>query len=186
MRTFDGVKELFNTTAAVFRIPTTAGNVFMRVDRTNYLNEERAVVEVDTKRFFASWQKEPNSLHAALSHGNQESWRADRKYSDAAKGFSMGEENPVPLADVTCYVSTDRDPIIAKKWLFFRTVIGWNESTTPYVAVSNGVTRTIWLAAHEAECFPVECHVREAERLQDLAGVPGTRWRTVADLLPES
>lgn len=186
MRTFDGVKQVFHFKAAVFRIPTTAGDAFMRVDRTNYLNEERAVVEVDTKRFFALWRKEPSSLHAALSHGNQQTWRADRKFSEAAKGFSKGEDNPVPLADVTCYVATRREPIVEKKWLFFRTIVGWNESPTPYVAFSNGVTRTIWLAAHEAECFPVECHVREADRLQELAGVPGTQWRTVADLLPES
>lgn len=184
MHTFIGVQPVFHFKAAVFRIPTSAGDVFMRVDRTNYLNEERAVVEVDRERFFALWQSEPYSIHAEQAHGNEESWRSDRKFAEAAKGFSLGADNPVPLAEVNCHLSKKEQTRFARKWFFFREAVGKDVLETPYVAFTNGVTRTIWLAAHGARQFPVECSVREADRLQRLAGTSGTRWRTVDDLLP--
>jgi hypothetical protein len=184
MKTFIGIKPVHHFKAAVFEVPTSLGNVYMSVSRTNYLNEERAVVEVDGHRFFELWKSEPNSIHAGQAHGSDETWRNDRKFEDAAKGFSFGEVNPVPLAEVNCNVYTKAVPIRRRSWLLFQKTAAWNQVHTPYIAFTNGVTRTIWLAAHKAERFPVECDIKQAPRLHQLAGAPGSRWLTVAELLP--
>ncbi|CDY78648.1 hypothetical protein BGLT_04953 [Caballeronia glathei] len=184
MQTFDSVVQLFSSTVARFRIATQAGDVYMCAGRTNYLNEERAVVEVDTGRLFALWRAEPNGLHAAQAHGHERTWRRDDKFQHAEEGFQGGKDNPVPLADISCQIGRRRHPIIQKKWLLFERTVGWNEHRFPYVAFTNGVTRTIWLAANGAKYFPVECHVREADRLQELAGLPGGGWKTLDVLVP--
>ena len=54
----------------------------------------------------------------------------------------------------------------------------------PYVAFTDGVMRTLWLAAYAAKSFPVECAVNDAEALQRLAGTAGSCWFSVAELVP--
>jgi len=43
---------------------------------------------------------------------------------------------------------------------------------TPYIGFTDGVTRTIWLLAYGAKCFPVMCRTENAELLQLMAGFP--------------
>ncbi|MEM5312996.1 hypothetical protein [Paraburkholderia sp. JHI869] len=148
--------------AALFRVRTAVVDVYMSVSRSNYGNEERAVVEVDCARFFTLWRGAPGSEHAALARGNPQTWRADPRFELAAEGFSFGEADPVPLAEVSCPPG----------------------AAVPYVAFTDGVIRTLWLAAYAAKSFPVECAAHEAEALQRLAGTAGSRWLSVAELVP--
>ncbi|WP_141710852.1 plasmid fertility inhibition factor family protein [Paraburkholderia nodosa] len=148
--------------AALFRVRTSVTDVYMSVSRSNYGNDERAVVEVDCARFLRLWRADPRSEHAGLADGNPQIWRADPRFELAAEGFSFGEEDPVPLAEVSCPAS----------------------AAVPYVAFTDGVMRTLWLAAYSAKSFPVECGVKDAEALQRLAGTPGSRWFSVAELVP--
>ncbi|WP_321929131.1 plasmid fertility inhibition factor family protein [Paraburkholderia guartelaensis] len=147
--------------AALFRVRTSVADVYMSVSRSNYGNEERAVVEVDCVRFLRLWRHDPRSEHAGLANGNPQTWRADPRFELAAEGFSFGEEDPVPLAEVSCPAS----------------------AAVPYVAFTDGVIRTLWLAAYAAKAFPVECSVNDAEALQRLAGTAGSRWFSVAELV---
>ena len=148
--------------AALFRVRTSLADVYMSVSRSNYGNEERAVVEVDCARLLALWRDEPFSEHAGLAHGDSQTWRADPRFELAAEGFSFGEHDPVPLAEVSCPAS----------------------AAMPYVTFTDGVMRTLWLAAYAAKSFPVECGVHEAEALLHLAGTAGSRWLSVAELIP--
>jgi hypothetical protein len=51
------------------------------------------------------------------------------------------------------------------------------------VAFTDGIMRTLWLAAHAAQCFPVECSVHDAATLHRLAGTSGSRWLCVDELI---
>lgn len=159
---------------ALFRVRTSVADVYLSVSRSNYGNEERAVVEVDCARLLRLWRDEPRSEHAGLSNltnlanlanlaiGNPQTWRAHPRFELAAEGFSFGEHDPVPLAEVSCPAN----------------------AAVPYVTFTDGVMRTLWLAAYAAKSFPVECGVHEAEALQRLAGTTGSRWLSVAELVP--
>jgi len=149
--------------AALFLVRTSVADVYMSVVRSNYGNEERAVVEVDRERLFSLWRDEPGGAHAQLSNGNPETWMSDPRFELASEGFSFGEHDPVPIAEVRCPPTTAHQ--------------------VPYVAFADGVVRTLWLAAHAAQCFPVECSVHDAPTLHRLAGTAGSRWRSVAELI---
>ena len=74
----------------------------------------------------------------------------DCKFQDAARGFSEGQQNPVPLALVH-----------TRPWEGFN-----------FVGFTNGITRTMWLLSNHAESFPVSLNqLHEAEFLNQLAGV---------------
>ncbi|MCG5076359.1 plasmid fertility inhibition factor family protein [Paraburkholderia tagetis] len=186
METKLGLRPYYTAQEMVFRIKTATGPVYMRTARTNFLNEERAVVEVDTHRFIELWKREPYSSPRSEAHGTPVSWKADRKFADAVKGFGHGDSNPVPLANISCLMANEKVPVIEKRWGLFKKSVGYAEHTFPYVAFTDGITRTIWLAAHGAPCFPVECHVRDAELLQKEAGTEGSKWMTVDNLIPVS
>lgn len=47
--------------AALFRVRTAVADVYMSVSRSNYGNEERAVVEVDCTRLLKLWRDGPRS-----------------------------------------------------------------------------------------------------------------------------
>lgn len=153
---------------ALFRVRTSVDDVYLSVSRSNYGNEERAVVEVDCARLLRLWRDEPRSEHAGpanlanLANGNPQTWRAHPRFDLAAEGFSFGEHDPVPLAEVNCPTN----------------------AAVPYVTFTDGVMRTLWLAAYAAKSFPVECGVHEAEALQRLAGTAGSHWLSVAELVP--
>ncbi|AME28224.1 plasmid fertility inhibition factor family protein [Burkholderia sp. PAMC 26561] len=186
MKTFEGIKTYGYRREAVFKVATTAGDAYMSVSRSNYMNDERAVVEVDRLRFFELWKAEPYSIHRAQAHGDEQSWRSDYKFHHAVKGFSHGDPNPVPLACISCLMAREPVPEMKSFFFFFRRKVGERVAEFPYVAFTNGVTRTIWLAANQAECFPVECDARQAPLLHSLAGTAGSSWTTVQLMIPES
>jgi hypothetical protein len=51
--------------------------------------------------------------------------------------------------------------------------------------VTDGVTRTIWLLTHCVKAMPVKCPMRDAARLQALAGVDGGQPVAVGTLLKQ-
>jgi hypothetical protein len=185
MQTFHGRVTLFNSLNAVFRVPTLdRGEVFMRIARTNYCNDARAVVEVDADRFLALWRQDVDGLHADIANGNARTWVGDRKFPDAEDGFAQGEANPVPLADVGCEIRALRKPVYRSSFGLFSRFAGYEQENVPVVSFTNGVTRTIWLLAHGARVFPVMCSSQDAPLLQRLAGLPGGNWCTVDELVP--
>jgi hypothetical protein len=118
------------------------------------------------------------------ANGSEDTWRSDYKFDHAVDGFSHGEKNPVPLANVSCLMARERIATMKRRWIFFERKVSERKDKFPYVAFTNGVTRTIWLAAHHAKCFPVECHVRDAPLLQECAGAMGSAWKTVQQFIP--
>ena len=155
----------------------------MRVDRSPYMNEERFVTVVDAKKFLHLWSLEPYNFNAELGKGTRKTWVADRKYPEAAKGFSHGISNPVPLANVVCNEHQDQS-ITYKKRLFRRPeIVKIEEVRFSYVNFINGITRTIWLLANGAQYFPVECHSKNgAERLFYECGLESCPIKSVEEL----
>lgn len=132
--------------------------VFMRVERKDYGNDRRGVVVVDAERFLALIPRAPIDD----SHWfHQPDFRKDYKFGKAEVGFSCGEANPVPLAEVS--------------YELYRGGYG--------VAFTNGITRTLWLLANHAVAFPVECPASQAGDLYDAAGLQGIEPITVHSLL---
>ncbi|WP_155419361.1 plasmid fertility inhibition factor family protein [Chromobacterium subtsugae] len=168
---------------AIYIVQTkNSGSVYMRVSRTNYMNEERAVVIVDTVKFLSLWRKGAGPVWRGMWHRLVDSslrafnpnmpardqwlpylsvsaWRKDYKFSSAEEGFSNGKENPVPLAE-----------------------IGYSNYPTSSVRFTNGITRTIWLIANGATAFPVRCHMESANILQHYAGVEWSQPISVEQL----
>jgi hypothetical protein len=185
MQTFHRVATVFNSPNAIFRVRTRdRGDVFMRIGRTSYENDRRAVVEVDADRFLDLWRRDPYEAHADVSRGNPTTWVRDRKFSYAEEGFAGGESNPVPLADVDCTIHIEQRPLYRSRFLVFRKRVGYEREDIPHVSFTDGITRTIWLLTHGARVFPVMCSVSEAPLLQQLAGLPGGSFRTVDQLVP--
>lgn len=166
---------------AVYRVRTAkAGDVLMRVDRTNYRNDQRAVVVVNAGRFHEAWKASGSQRQVVTRNWLSRllSWRAsepedreslpylsleamarDRKFADAEKGFQENQSNPVPLAEV-----------------------GFSDREGRAVDFTNGITRTMWLLVQGAKSFPVECRAAEAARMAALVGECGTGWATVESL----
>lgn len=166
----------------IFRITTRErGDVFMCTEGAN--NHDISVVEVDAKKLLSLWQKEPNSHTPELLHGDPVKWKQDYKFHHAESGFSGGEKNPVPLAEIGCNTHKEWIAIYRRKFLFFRAFMGYRQEQFNYVSFSDGITRTIWLLAHGADIFPVECSTTEAPLLQHCAGLPEGTPQTIAQLL---
>ncbi|MEG6586878.1 plasmid fertility inhibition factor family protein [Dendrosporobacter sp. 1207_IL3150] len=154
-----------NSMNAIFRISTDADDVFMKVAKTPCLNDERFVVEVDSKRFLSLWRNTTDTNHIKIARGNILTWKQDRKYKDAVVGFSYGEGNPVPLAEVSCFLLDDK---------------------TAYINIANGVTRTIYLMSLGVSKFPIECSgIDQAKLLQNFAGLQNGKFKSVEELIPE-
>lgn len=109
------------------------------------IDDQMFVVRVGTEAFYAAWlkssaaQRERTSADCVL----RKDMPADYKYHHAAEGFAAGSENPVPLALVRAQREGDG--------------VG--------IHFINGVTRSFWLIANQAESFPVQVHGREAAEL---------------------
>ena len=184
MQTFYKVAQIFGRQTGVFRVPTAKrGDVFLCVRRTNYLNDERTVVEVDAMRFLDLW-RQPYSSHEDVAHRTPETWPRDYKFHEAESGFSGGESNPVPLARVGCYRQVIERAVWQRKFWFFQRFAGVEITHFPTLGFSDGVTRTIWLLTAGATVFPVECPQRDAAFLQEMAGVAGGSIQTVEQLVP--
>lgn len=183
MQTFIGVQQVHHFQAAVFQIPTSRGEVFMYEQRPNYMNSERAVVEVDAEKFLDLW-RQPFSSHPEVASGTPQTWPDDSKFHWPDEHFMEGRKNPVPLAQVSCRIVTRQNPVWRRKFGVFKSLVSIETIQSPSVHFTDGVTRTIWLLTFGAERFPVECPVADAPLLQKLAGVSGGCFSTVDQLVP--
>lgn len=117
-------------------------------------SNERHVVEVSADKFYRAWLNRPAQLGDKQRSDDcllRSEMASDYKFPHAAAGFAHGRENPVPLATCSCEV---------------------DKNGRPEVSFENGVTRTFWLLAHQAESFPVEVRsLREARTLHRAAGL---------------
>lgn len=182
------LENIWGRRRVVFTVPLADdSHVYMEVYRSqnlpfdNAFDKQRFVVIVDTEKFLALWKAEPNPTHPEIAHGNPASWQQDSKFPQADAGFREGFCNPVPLAKVSCEYRAERVSFQRKFFFFIDTI---THPPFHYLNIENGVTRTIWLLAHGCKTFPVECDLRSAHPLHELAGVPGTNIATVAELLP--
>jgi len=180
------IETVFGKRYATFRVPTAlSGDVYMGVSRSNYMNDERSVVVVDAQKFLALWRANPYDAQGDVQHGNPNTWKNDRKFESAEDGFSHGSDNPVPLANIACDVTESERREYEPFLLIFKRLKRVIPKDLPYIAFTNGITRSIWLLTYGAAAFPVEIRTEQAERLQQLAGVPGGQPMTVAELVPE-
>ncbi|EIJ6113748.1 hypothetical protein LJJ21_004708, partial [Salmonella enterica] len=114
----------------------------------NYAGQRYFVVYVSGLAFYRAW------LASGAGHYQscplQPDMPNDRKFKDAVSGFAQGFENPVPIADVA--------PSMKGGELI--------------VHFTDGITRSLWLLAHDVEAFPVLCSdLDSASLLADKAGV---------------
>lgn len=180
------IEEIYSNRCATFAVPTRdRGDVYMSIDRTNYMNDERTVVVVDAKKFLELWKADPYGLHSKLAHGSPSTWPLDYKFKHAVDGFSHGSSNPVPLADVSCDIHIKTTPIYTRNFLFFKKHVGDHTESIPNVGFTNGVTRTIWLLYHGATYFPVLTRRSSADLLNKLAGMSGGEPMSVDQLIPQ-
>lgn len=151
------------TGSVIYEVDTDlAGTVFMRVDESASGDDSRWVVIVDAARFLAAWRATPGE-RSDIARLSPDGWRKDYKFAGAEKGFRHGRPDPVPLALPSAWLQPEGGP--------------------PWVDLTNGITRTIWLLAAGAKAFPVECRGASANLLTELAGVPEIPPATVGDLL---
>ena len=115
-------------TRIVWRIPTAVGDRFMRIEREiPELDADRFVVYVDARKFYRLWLASPHSDSCAYMAKHI-------KYSKAFHGFSKGEADPVPLADLVALPVGSYAPI----------------------EINDGMTRMSWLLTNRASSFPVQ------------------------------
>jgi hypothetical protein len=173
------IEKRWGVKMAIFSVPLGDREpVFMRVDETPYENEHRGVVIVDARKFLRLWRADPYKTHQEIARGNPRTWRQDRKFNDAADGFSYGFKNPVPLS----WVGYEEVKILSVTYKFLRFGRKEHIRHVRFVSFINGITRTIWLLSHGCEAFPVACEMPEAITLHRAASVAGTRLFTVRDV----
>ena len=130
----------------IWRINTPRRDVFMSLPI--WARDDDLVVHVHSLPFHRAWLA--SGLTFPDSCPLQADLTKDRKYPLAEDGFAGGELLPVPIADVSL----------------------WPDLNGGILRFSDGVTRTLWLIANEAETFPVLCSDREsADTLSKIAGI---------------
>lgn len=149
----------------------------MSINVTEDKKDHFGIVIVDAEKFLRLWRSVPNGIHRAVANGSPKTWSYDYKYHCAVDGFSLGRENPVPLANVSYETATR--PSVTHKFLWF----GRNErqEQIQYISVDD-ITRTIWLLTQGCVAFPVKCGISSAHELFRVAGAAGTSFHTVGEL----
>ena len=145
--------ETLNARRATWRIavPDQADR-FMSAT-SGQTDDEIFVVQLDTEAFYAAWLR--STLKSATGRGDhcvrRSQMKLDYKFSQAAKGFAEGQDNPVPLA----VINASHDP-----------------SGLPRISFTDGVTRSFWLIANRVESFPASVYgAQTASLLNNVAGL---------------
>lgn len=153
-------------------IPLRNGGVaHMRLDRE--LSADQAVVVCDPASFLRMWKlsgRRPEVLAC------ENDWTQDYKFAEAAKGFSLGAENPVPLARVSFHWEITHTRFLTSRFGRWRKCF----EARPFLDFGNGITRTIWLLHSGAQFFPVECSKAEARAFHTAVGI-GPSYLTQED-----
>ncbi|HYD81584.1 MAG TPA: hypothetical protein VEC06_17410 [Paucimonas sp.] len=168
-----GVQFLIFTVSLPNREP-----VFMSMEVSDYKRKHSGIVLVDSEKFLQLWRDDPYEAHADVAFGNPDTWPSDYKYAHAAKGFSYGYQNPVPLAEISHGLGNRT--VRTYKFLWFGKTE--RKELVPYVSFTNGITRTIWLLSQGCKAFPVDCDLRYARELHRHAGLAGTGFYTLDEM----
>ncbi|MNJ87968.1 hypothetical protein D3C87_55040 [compost metagenome] len=164
----------------VFTVPLPAREpVFMSMNVTDYGKKNFGIVIVDAQKFLRLWRAERRKTYREGANGTPKTWPNDYKYHGAAKGFSHGRENPVPLAHIS-FLPLSQPSVICK---LLNLVRPERQNQSHYIAFSDGITRTIWLLTQGCVAFPVKCGMSSALQLFEAAGAEGTSFHSLADLI---
>lgn len=167
---YTGVRKLFGwLEVASFQITLDGGRTVHMQAQLPHKEDYYVVVLVDAKRFVELWRR-PLSSHRDIALKNPETWPQDYKYADAVDGFSPGAENPVPLAQVSCWRSSCDVVEYKRHFRFFKRKVLIGRAGDPSLSFVNGITRTIYLLSNGVKSFPVLCERGAADLLVELAG----------------
>jgi hypothetical protein len=176
-----GPFNLYFADGVLFQIDLPRNDpVYMSFELQRNMDQRWAVVVVDSAKFLELWKNEPYPIHRESSYGNEHTWRADRKFHYAEKGFAQGRHNPVPLAYVSYAVTEQHEVSYRIKWLRYGPTT--TSQMVPHVGFTNGITRTIWLLANGCTSFPICCDLPGAVELHRLAGVEGFQVLRISEL----
>jgi hypothetical protein len=136
--------------------------------------EPEAVIMASPERLRKLWSKRPTLDEIGeLARGNEQVWRADRKFSDAEQAMHCNDRaSAVPIPKVGLAHS-------------LRMGLGRIFGQIEHVDVSD-VTRTIWLLANGAEFIPIRCWLSGAARLAQRVGMIKDEYRALAELIGSS
>lgn len=155
---------------AIWSLPMQGrDSVFMKAQRSNFLNEQRQVVFVRARAFYAHWRLSALDSFSQLRSPRRaetrphafENIESDYKYGNQARVWSWGIENAVPLARAVFCPERGIDFV-------------------------DGMTRTMWLVRNGAAIFPVEVSCSngtEAEALHALVGYDAMPPVTIEELI---
>ena len=168
---YTGVRKLFGwLEAATFEIKLEGGRTVHMQAQLPHEEDHYVVVMVDADRFVELW-RQPLSSHRDVALNTPETWPKDYKYADAVDGFAQGVENPVPLAQVSCWRSPCDVVEYKTCFRFFKRKVIVGRAGDPCLSFVNGITRTIYLLSNGARSFPVLCERPAADLLVELAGL---------------
>lgn len=171
---YTGVRKLFGwLEAATFTVTLRSGQTVHMQAQLPHEEDYYVVVIVDADRFVELW-RQPLSSHRDVALNTPETWPQDYKYAYAVDGFSHGAENPVPLAQVSCWRSASDIVTYESRFYFFKRKVIVGCAGDPCLSFVNGITRTIYLLSNGAKSFPVLCERRTADLLVELAGWQNT------------
>lgn len=166
------VKEHSNGEKIIFKIKLKNNKyVYMKIEKTPYVNNERFVVFICTRKLLKSIDQNLNKYHSDFKDLDEKNWLKSNqsKYEYAKEAFSKGIDSPVPLARVG--------------YLEFSVQTKNTNKTTNYIVFNDGITRTIWLFKNNALCFPVECFAKKnAKFLNENFGVDKSKIFSVEKL----
>ncbi|RBP59307.1 hypothetical protein DES36_11932 [Alkalibaculum bacchi] len=117
--------------------------VFMRYPYSYKENCQLAFVKVDTLKKY--WIRNNYDEHSKYANASEYELRQDYKFKYAEEGFSRGDKDPVPVAEIALLSC----------------------ATLPCIGFQNGITRTIWLIANGYKVIPFEVANVTSEFLLD-------------------
>lgn len=149
----------FGMAMAIYRIEMERRDpVFMRVDRSDFCNDERSVAIFNSSRFLRAWRAASNPvwrgpIYAAVdpiirawnrrSHTpprwlpwlSRKAWMRDYRFQKAMDGFALSTENPVPLAmECAAPIAETLSRTVGVEWAYPQTV---QELLGPAGSISN-------------------------------------------------
>lgn len=104
--------------------------VFMRYSYSCEENYQLVFIEVGT--FKKYWGRNRYDEYSKYAKASEHELRQDYKFKYAEEGFSRGDKDPVPVAQIAFLSNT----------------------TLPYIGINDGITRTIWLIANGYKIIP--------------------------------
>ena len=180
---FLGEQRVGASTMVAVRVETLKGPVHLCIEDVAWNPEQRFVVLVDTGRLARSWRQELGNEHTGFDWEQPSTWSRDHKYARADAELPNDERDPLALAKVRCPLVQVPAPASG-----LRRLLGLSPPTEARVEITldDGATRTLWMVRNGARAMPMECRTPEdAQRLAELAGVPGVPVRSVAQLRAE-